>query len=198
MKNPLLIAALAAFTTAGATENPLWMRYCSISPDGSTIAFCYKGDIYTVPSTGGNARQLTTNPAYDTHPIWSPDGQQIAFASARQGSMDIYIVSKDGGVPKRLTTHSGNETPVTFSDATHILFKANLMPDATDLSFPSAQFPQIYEVSTQGDVPSSILLCPWKISASHKMAQRYCIMTRKVMKTLGENIIRPPLHVTSG
>lgn len=198
MKTSLFLAALAAFTTAGATENPLWMRYCSISPDGSTIAFCYKGDIYTVPSTGGNARQLTTNPAYDTHPIWSPDGQQIAFASARQGSMDIYIVSKDGGVPKRLTTHSGNETPVTFSDATHILFKANLMPDATDLSFPSAQFPQIYEVSTQGDVPSSILLCPWKISASHKMAQRYCIMTRKVMKTLGENIIRPPLHVTSG
>ena len=53
------------------------------------------------------------NPAHDTHPIWSPDGQQIAFASSRQGSMDIYIVSKDGGIPKRLTTHSGNETPVT-------------------------------------------------------------------------------------
>ena len=71
MKTSLFLAALAAFTTAGATENPLWMRYCSISPDGSTIAFCYKGDIYTVPSTGGNARQLTTNPAHDTHPIWS-------------------------------------------------------------------------------------------------------------------------------
>ena len=85
MKTSLFLAALAAFTTAGATENPLWMRHCSISPDGSTIAFCYKGDIYTVPSTGGNARQLTTNPAYDTHPIWSPDGQQIAFASSRQG-----------------------------------------------------------------------------------------------------------------
>lgn len=153
MKTSLFLAALAAFTTAGATENPLWMRYCSISPDGSTIAFCYKGDIYTVPSTGGNARQLTTNPAHDTHPIWSPDGQQIAFASSRQGSMDIYIVSKDGGIPKRLTTHSGNETPVTFSDATHILFKANLMPDATDLSFPSAQFPQVYEINTQGGRP---------------------------------------------
>ena len=60
MKTSLFLAALAAFTTAGATENPLWMRHCSISPDGSTIAFCYKGDIYTVPSTGGNARQLTT------------------------------------------------------------------------------------------------------------------------------------------
>lgn len=198
MKTSLFLAALAAFTTAGATENPLWMRYCSISPDGSTIAFCYKGDIYTVPSTGGNARQLTTNPAHDTHPIWSPDGQQIAFASSRQGSMDIYIVSKDGGIPKRLTTHSGNETPVTFSDATHILFKANLMPDATDLSFPSAQFPQVYEINTQGDVPNSIPLFLWKTSVLHKMVRPYYITTRKDTKTPGENIILPPLHATFG
>ena len=48
MKTSLFLAALAAFTTAGATENPLWMRYCSISPDGSTIAFCYKGDILSL------------------------------------------------------------------------------------------------------------------------------------------------------
>ena len=76
MKNPLLIAALAAFTTAGAKENPLWMRYCSISPDGSTIAFCYKGDIYTVPSTGGNARQLNLPPIRHTTP--TPYGVQTA------------------------------------------------------------------------------------------------------------------------
>lgn len=154
MKTQLLIAALATCTMTGAAENPLWMRYCAISPDGSTIAFCYKGDIYTVASTGGNARQLTTNQAFDTHPIWSPDGQQIAFASSRQGSQDIYIVSKDGGTPKRLTTHSGNETPVTFTDAGHLLFKATLMPDAADMGFPSAQFPQIYEISTQGGRPT--------------------------------------------
>lgn len=111
MKTSLFLASLAAFTTAGATENPLWMRHCSISPDGSTIAFCYKGDIYTVPSTGGNARQLTTNPAYDTHPIWSPDGQQIAFASSRQGSMDIYIVSKDGGIPQKTNNSFWKRNP---------------------------------------------------------------------------------------
>lgn len=153
MRIPLLIAALATCSVAGAAENPLWMRYCSISPDGSTIAFCYKGDIYTVASTGGEARQLTTHQAYDTHPIWSPDGKQIAFASSRQGSMDIYLVSKDGGTPQRLTTHSGNELPVTFTDEGHLLFRASVMPDAADLSFPSSQFPQVYEVSTQGGRP---------------------------------------------
>ena len=98
------------------------MRHCAISPDGTTIAFTYKGDIFTVPVSGGKATQITTNPAFDTTPIWSPDSKQIAFASDRMGSMDVFIVSKDGGEPRRLTTFSGGETPVAFTDAGHILF----------------------------------------------------------------------------
>ena len=50
----LILAAIAlASTTASAQENPLWMRYPAISPDGQTIVFSYKGDLYTVPTTGG-------------------------------------------------------------------------------------------------------------------------------------------------
>ena len=129
------------------------MRYCAISPDGTSIAFTYKGDIYTVPVNGGKAAQITTNAAHDTHPVWSPDGKQIAFASDRMGSMDIFVVDREGGIPKRLTTHSGNETPVAFKDADHILFLANVMPSAEDAQFPSGQFQQVYEVSTTGDRP---------------------------------------------
>ena len=139
--------------SAHAQDNPLWMRYCAISPDGTSIAFTYKGDIYTVPVNGGKAAQITTNAAHDTHPVWSPDGKQIAFASDRMGSMDIFVVDREGGIPKRLTTHSGNETPVAFKDADHILFLANVMPSAEDAQFPSGQFQQVYEVSTTGDRP---------------------------------------------
>ena len=57
-------ACLAGFTFA--QDAPLWMRHSVISPDGTTIAFTYKGDIYTVPVAGGRAMQITTNPAYDT------------------------------------------------------------------------------------------------------------------------------------
>ena len=91
MKKKLVsVIALMLSLSAHATDNPAWMRYPAISPDGSLIAFSYKGDIYTVPVSGGRASQITTNPAHDSYPVWSPDGQQIAFASDRLGSMDIY------------------------------------------------------------------------------------------------------------
>ena len=71
-----MISALISFTLSA--ENVSWLRYPSISPDGKTVAFSYKGDIYLVDSEGGEARQLTSNPAYDYSPVWSPDGKTLA------------------------------------------------------------------------------------------------------------------------
>ena len=154
MKRFLLGAAVYITAMAAqAEEAPIWMRHCVISPDGGQIAFTYKGDIYTVDTGGGKARQITSSRGYDTHPVWSPDGKSIAFASDREGSMDVFIVGRDGGVPRRLTSHSGNEVPVAFRDNDHVLFGAAVMPDAGDMTFPSAQFPQVYEVSTEGSRP---------------------------------------------
>lgn len=153
MKRKLFTAAFLTLSVfATAQQNPLWMRYSVISPDGSTIAFEYQGDIYSVPASGGKASQLTSNAAIDTRPIWSPDGQKIAFGSRREGSMDVYIMNKEGGSPKRLTTHSGNEVPLAFLDNNHVLFQALLMPDATSVIFPQ-RFQQTYVVSTEGGRP---------------------------------------------
>ncbi|MBQ8047986.1 MAG: PD40 domain-containing protein [Prevotella sp.] len=145
---------LMAFAmTSQAQEAPLWLRHCAISPDGKTIVFSYKGDLFTVSSMGGEAQQLTTNAAYEAYPVWSPDGSQIAFASSREGSLDIYIINKVGGEPRRLTTTSGNEIPLTFKDAHTVLFQTYIMPTAQSIIFPSAQFPQVYEVATEGGSP---------------------------------------------
>ena len=128
------------------------MRNSAISPDGETIAFTYMGDIFTVKASGGEARQLTSNSAYDTAPVWSPDSKKIAFASNREGSNDVYIVSKEGGTPVRLTTNSASETPVAFLNDKEILFSANILPEAEYGEFPGTA-PQIYKVSIDGGRP---------------------------------------------
>ncbi|MEG1793495.1 MAG: S41 family peptidase [Rikenellaceae bacterium] len=142
-----------AFLTARAQEDPLWLRRSAISPNGETIAFTYKGDIYTVPTNGGQAKAVTTNPAYDTCPIWSPDSKNIAFASDREGGMDIYIVSAMGGSPKRLTFNSMSEVPIAFADDKTILFSASYQRDALADYFPSRTFSQVYSVSLDASRP---------------------------------------------
>ena len=146
----ILLATIWLATVVAAQTNPLWMRFCAISPDGQTIAFSYKGDLFTVSSQGGMAHQLTSNAAYDAYPVWSPDGQRIAFASAREGSLDVYVVDQNGGTPKRLTTDSGTETPLCFLDDDNVLFEATNMPTAKSILFADRSFPQVYQVGTDG------------------------------------------------
>ncbi|HIR33522.1 MAG TPA: PD40 domain-containing protein [Candidatus Coprenecus merdigallinarum] len=149
----LLSASTMTALAQEPSEGPLWMRYSAISPDGSTIAFAYKGDIFTVPVTGGQARQITSNSAFDSRPVWSPDGSRIAFVSYRQGGADVYIVSREGGEPTRLTTHSAAEFPVAFKDDSTILYSAYIQPAAESMQFPSSTFSQVYAVSTEGGRP---------------------------------------------
>ena len=145
-----VLAGMLLTLAVSAQSNPLWMRFNAISPDGQTIAFSYQGDLFTVSSQGGTAHQLTSNVGYDAYPVWSPDGQNIAFASAREGSLDVYVVGKNGGTPKRLTTDSGNETPLCFLDNDNVLFEATNMPTAKSILFADRTFPQVYQVSTSG------------------------------------------------
>ncbi len=155
MKRQLLaLAALAVSATGLAQQDPLWMRHSAISPDGSLIAFAYKGDIWTVPTAGGQAKQLTTHPAFDSYPVWSPDSRHIAFASTREGSFDVWLMPREGGEPHRLTTSSGSEIPVAFTDDGHVLFESAVMPTAQSIFFASSSFPQLYSVSVSGGRPT--------------------------------------------
>jgi tricorn protease len=155
-------AALAAAQSPSTSPNGAsWMRYPAISPDGKTIAFTFKGDIYKVSSSGGTATPLTTHTANDYSPVWSHDGKQIAFASDRYGNYDIYVISADGGEAKRLTFHSANETPYTFSaDDKSIIFGAARQDAAANRQFPTGALPELYEVPAAGGRPIQILTTP--------------------------------------
>ena len=88
-------------TSVSISQNPLWMRYPSISPDGKTIAFNYKGDVYLVASTGGEAKAITTHQDHDYGAVWSKDGKTIAFASNRYGNYDVFVMPSKGGAAKK-------------------------------------------------------------------------------------------------
>ncbi|MCH5226725.1 MAG: PD40 domain-containing protein [Muribaculaceae bacterium] len=143
--------SFALATITGYAETPRWIQYPAISPDGNTIAFSYKGEIFTVPSKGGEAFQITSNPSYDSRPVWTPGGKQIVFQSNREGSDDIFITSAKGGTPRRLTTHSGNETPLTFLNDSVLLFNATGLPGAKTARAPF--FTQIYSINVEADKP---------------------------------------------
>lgn len=144
-----------------AQENPNWIRYQSISPNGSEIVFTYKGDLYLVDSEGGNARQITFHEAHDFMPVWSNDGSQIAFASDRYGNFDVYVMDAKGGPSDRLTYHSADEHPYSFSenDAT-ILFGAARLDDADHRQFPAGSQPELYSVPAEGGRVDQVFTIP--------------------------------------
>ena len=160
MKRIITVFALL-WAFAASAENVSWLRYPSISPDGKNVVFSYKGNLFLVASEGGEARQLTSNEAYDYSPVWSPDGRTIVFSSDRYGNFDIFAISVDGGQPVRVTTHSAKETPWTFTpDGKNILYTARIQDPASSVLFPKSSMTELYSIPVEGGRPVQILATP--------------------------------------
>lgn len=118
----------------------------AISPDASEIAFVSGGDIWTVPATGGEARLLVSHPDYDSRPLYSPDGQWLAFASTRTGNADIYVLNISSGQLNRLTyADAADEISAWSGDGKFIYFSST----AHDIS----NMRDVYKVHLEGGTP---------------------------------------------
>ncbi|MFY9621512.1 MAG: PDZ domain-containing protein [Pyrinomonadaceae bacterium] len=109
MKKLTLIFALVLSSTSfvWAQSNPLLMRTPTLNK--THIVFSYAGDLWTVGRDGGEASRLTTGVGREFSPLFSPDGQWIAFTGEYDGNVDIYVMPAAGGVPRRLTYHPGGD-----------------------------------------------------------------------------------------
>lgn len=133
--------------TAGATANASF----SISCAGPTqIAFVDvandNADIFVINSNGTGFTRLTTHPAQDLDPAWSPDGSRIAFTSERDGNFEIYAMNAGGSNLVRLTG-------VTASD-----YRPAWSPDGSRIAFVSERDgnSEIYVMKADGTSPSRI------------------------------------------
>ncbi len=146
-----IITGSSIHAYASQAVSPLWLRDVQVSPDGSQILFCYKGDLYKVSAQGGTAVQLTTQDSYECSPVWSADGRMIAFASDRHGNLDIFVMPAEGGSATRLTYQSVAEVPQAFTpDGQWVLFGATIQDPAQSAMFPSSRLSELYKVPVRG------------------------------------------------
>ena len=156
-----LSLSLTMADTAVAEDNPQWIRYQSISPDGNHIAFTYMGNLYRVSAEGGEARQLTFHQGHDFMPVWSNDSSKIAFASDRYGNFNVFVMDAQGGPAERLTWHSNDESPYSFSaDDEHVVFGALRQDRAEHRQFPHGSQPELYQVPVNGGRVGQLLTVP--------------------------------------
>jgi len=92
----------------------------SVSPDGRWIVFSSlrhapNPDLYVKQTNGFTATRLTSDPASEIHPVFSPQGDKVAYASNRSGNWDIWVVGVDGASPVRLTTGQSNDIHPSWS-----------------------------------------------------------------------------------
>src|ERR1700676_4365314 len=105
---------------SAAEEAPLLAHAPTLSR--TQIVFGYGGYLWSVPREGGEARQLTTG-GHEGLPIFSPDGSWIAFTGQYDGNVDAFVMAAEGGEPRRLTWHPGQDSPVGWTpDSKRVLF----------------------------------------------------------------------------
>ena len=96
-----LIFGIFCLGIAFSQQETRLLRFPAIH--GNQLVFSYAGDLYTVASTGGTARKLTSDAGYEMFARFSPDGKLIAFTAQYDGNTEVYLMPSEGGIPKRLT-----------------------------------------------------------------------------------------------
>jgi Tol biopolymer transport system component len=121
----ILLSAAQAQNTSVVVREGTSMSV-AISPDGRALAIDLQGTIWTLPSSGGAARQVTDAYNDARHPSFSPDGRTIVFQGYRDGTYDIWGVAPDGSNQRQLTRGPFDDREPAWShDGTRVAFSSD-------------------------------------------------------------------------
>lgn len=155
----LVIASslLFGFRSSSFAQGTRLLRQPSLS--ATQLAFEYGGDIWVVDKHGGEARRITSTPATESDPHFSPDGRWIAFTSNRSGIPAVYVVAAEGGIPTRLTWYPAGASARGWT------------PDGKRILYTSGRetapvgYGRLWSVAMTGG-PSTLLPAPWAFDGS--------------------------------
>ena len=117
---------------------------------GDRIAFAYDNDLWLVGRDGGVARRLTSAAGREMAPVFSPDGQWLAFSADYHGNTDVYLMPAGGGEARRLTWHPSADLVRGFSaDGKSVLF-------TTQRTVYTNRFTEFFSVPVDGGVPTRL------------------------------------------
>ncbi len=164
-----LTLALSLFSLTSKGNGTRLLRQPNISDQH--VVFTYGGDLWLCAKTGGNATRLTSTPAVEKDPYFSPDGQTIAFTSNRSGIDAVYTISVNGGDVTRLTWYPATSQVRGWTpDGERILFASNRA------TAPSS-FDRLWTVSKNAD-PPEMLTRQWGTKASYSADGNYIVVDK--------------------
>ena len=107
------------------------IRGAALSPHGKRVAFGARGDIFNVPAKNGITYNLTRSSGHhDRDPVWSPNGQHIAYISDKSGEFEIYIEKQPEDEQPQQLTH----------DSKNYKYQLNWSPDSKKILWNNSQF----------------------------------------------------------
>ena len=169
----VLLAAVGLFAPARANADPdatdtrlLTMPAVS----AKNIAFIYAEDLWVANIDGKNPKRLTTDLGLESNPVFSPDGQTIAFSAQYDGNTDVYTIPLNGGTPTRLTSHPAPDTVRGFTpDGKSVLF-------SSPRHVYSNRYQQLFTVPLTGGMPTQLPI-PWGFEAAYSPDSEFIAYT---------------------
>ena len=144
-----ILFQFAGVAAAATDTDTRLLRQPSVSKDH--LAFVFAGDIWVSDRDGGRPMRITTHPAPEFAPHFSPDGRWIAFSATYDNNTDVYVVPTEGGQPRRLTWHPAPDLVTGWSsDGKRVLFMSTR-------EVANSRSGQLYEVPLTGGYEKKVM-----------------------------------------